>query len=96
MVIPVFIGGAMAKGAVFGVLSLRERECLSLVAQGFRVAHIAHRLAIAGVTVELHLRQARIKLNARTLPHAVARALETGQIGSQAGVVANVADEEAA
>lgn len=61
-------------------LSLRESECLSLIAAGHRVDRIAHRLALATQTVELHLRNARAKLKSRTTPQAVARALLTGEI----------------
>ncbi|GGY92818.1 helix-turn-helix transcriptional regulator [Novosphingobium colocasiae] len=61
-------------------LTPRERECLALIAQGHRVAHIAHQLGVASVTVEFHLKHARTKLDARTLPHAVALALTSGQI----------------
>lgn len=61
-------------------LSSRERDCIQLIARGLRVDAIADRLAIARVTVELHLRTARQKLGARTTPEAVARALLYQQI----------------
>ncbi|OYY63344.1 LuxR family transcriptional regulator [Sphingomonas sp. 28-62-11] len=56
-------------------LSSRERDCLSYLAQGLRIDAIADRLCLARVTIELHLRRARKKLHAATLPEAVARAL---------------------
>lgn len=62
-------------------LTQREAQCLQLVAQGCRVATIAHHLQIAPVTVELHLKRVRAKLEARTLPHAVARGIASGLIG---------------
>lgn len=56
-------------------LSPRERECLLRLAQGERVDRIAERLGLSTVTVELHLRNARRKLGARTSPEAVAKAV---------------------
>jgi len=73
-------GGVNTENAQHG-LTPRERECLALIAQGHRVAHIAHQLGVASVTVEFHLKHARTKLDARTLPHAVALALASGLIG---------------
>lgn len=61
-------------------LSARERDCLQLLATGLRVSQIADRLTLAEVTVSLHLKNARRKLSAATLPEAVARALVYGQI----------------
>jgi len=55
-------------------LSARERECLSLIADGLRVKAIAAELGIQPVTVELHLANARKKLGAATREHAVALA----------------------
>lgn len=62
-------------------LSDRERDCLRYLADGLRQDAIADRLCIARVTVEMHLRQARQKLGARTLNEAVAKALLFGQLG---------------
>jgi len=61
-------------------LTTRERDSLRLLADGHRIDAIADKLAIARVTVELHLRSARRKLRANTLPQAVARALAFGEI----------------
>lgn len=61
-------------------LSPRERDCLQLVASGARVAQIADRLMLAEVTVNLHLRNARRKLGARTPAEAVAKAMLYQQI----------------
>lgn len=62
------------------ILSRRERECLALVAEGLRVGQISVCLNIAPVTVEHHLRQARVKLGAKTRDHAVALALSANLI----------------
>lgn len=61
-------------------LSEREKTCLSLIADGLRVQQIASDLAIAEVTVEMHLKNARTKLKARTLAHSVALAIRGGGI----------------
>lgn len=61
-------------------LSPRERECLSLIADGLKQDAISDRLDIAMSTVELHLRNARQKMKARTLAQAVARALRFREI----------------
>lgn len=61
-------------------LSVRERDCLQYLADGLRQDGIAHKLGLARVTVELHLREARKKLAAQTLNEAVAKALVFGEI----------------
>lgn len=61
-------------------LSTRERDALAFVADGIRIDRIAEKMGIARVTVELHLRGARRKLKARTLPEAVAKALCYGEL----------------
>ncbi len=61
-------------------LSLRERRCLEMVARGLRIQAIADEIVIARVTVEMHLKSAREKLDAATLPQAVAKAIETKEI----------------
>lgn len=61
-------------------LSSRERDCLQLVADGRRHEAIAHRLGLARITVDMHLRSARTKLEARTLSQAVAKGLLLGEI----------------
>ena len=62
------------------VLSGREVECLTQIARGERVARIAESLSLSQVTVELHLRNARAKLKARTRDQAVALAVQAGLI----------------
>ena len=61
-------------------LSTREQDCLTYVATGCRVTEIAECLGIAETTVELHLRNARRRLGARTRDQAAARALVSGLI----------------
>lgn len=62
------------------VLTSRERGCLQIISRGERVAAAAHQLGLSEATVELHLRNARHKLGARSLPEAVARGLLYRQI----------------
>lgn len=61
-------------------LSPRERQCLELLARGYRNEAIACELAISSVTVEKHLANARERLGATTRENAVARAIKAGLI----------------
>jgi len=73
--------GALMRAQVGATpLSPRERDCLQYIAHGLRQDAIAHRMGLARVTVEMHLRKAREKLKARSLPQAVARGLQFGEI----------------
>jgi DNA-binding CsgD family transcriptional regulator len=63
-----------------GRLTPRERECLLRLAAGDRVDRIGERLGISASAVELHLRNARRRLGARTSPEAVAKAILGGLI----------------
>ncbi|MEO8612901.1 MAG: LuxR C-terminal-related transcriptional regulator [Chloroflexota bacterium] len=56
------------------VLSLRERETLSLMAQGATNEEIAHKLVIAHGTVKTHVKHILRKLNAGNRTEAIARA----------------------
>lgn len=56
-------------------LSLRERDCLQYLAAGQRIEGVAEKLGLSRATIELHLRNARRKLKAATLPEAVAKAI---------------------
>lgn len=53
-------------------LSKREKECISLLSQGFRYRDIAIKLGTSARTVEKQIAEARSKLNAKTICHAVA------------------------
>ena len=61
-------------------LAPREQECLCWLAAGLRVDRIAEKMAISPRTVEFHLKSARIKLDAQTREHALAKALVAGLI----------------
>ncbi len=69
-----------ASGHADVTLSTREAECLLWLARGLRSAAIAERLSLAVVTVELHIKNARVKLGATTREHAVAKAITLGLI----------------
>jgi DNA-binding CsgD family transcriptional regulator len=61
-------------------LTDREREVLSLVARGKTGAKIATQLFLAPTTVQTHVNNALAKLGARNRVHAVAIALQSGEI----------------
>jgi len=74
--------GASAPGA----LSLRERDVVTLGAQGMTSAEIAGTLSISRATVESHFRSAVGRLGARNRTHAIALALARGEISVPAGL----------
>jgi DNA-binding CsgD family transcriptional regulator len=61
-------------------LTEREREVLSLVARGNTGAKIATQLFLSPTTVQTHVNNALAKLDARNRVHAVAIALQSGEI----------------
>src|SRR5581483_2373008 len=63
-----------------GSLSSREREVLTLVAEGHSLSGIAERLTISLATVRTHVVNAYRKLGARNRSHAIALALRDGLI----------------
>lgn len=64
-------------------LSPREVEVISLLAKGMRTGQISQHLGIRCVTVDLHIRNARNKLNAATREQAVAIAVAHNIIATQ-------------
>lgn len=63
-------------------LSKREQECLGLLASGLRYQRIAFQLGTSVRTVEKQISSARVKLNAETIPQAVAIAVENSLLGN--------------
>lgn len=59
-------------------LSQRERQCLAWAARGKTLAEAAVLMSITPRTVEFHLENARRKLGAVTIAHAVAQAVRRG------------------
>jgi DNA-binding NarL/FixJ family response regulator len=77
------LAGALAvtdKTGGLKLLSQREREVLSLLADGFRNEDIGRRLHIAAETARAHIRNAMRKLGADTRTQAVATALRQSMI----------------
>ena len=62
-------------------LTPREREILQLIANGLSGEAIADALFLSGDTVRTHVRNAVAKLGASSRAHAVALALQSGEIG---------------
>ena len=62
----------------FRTLTYREREVLSLVAEGYTNAEIAARLEISSRTVETHRANMMRKLGLRTLAEVIRYALRRG------------------
>lgn len=63
-------------------LTQRESQVLRLLAQGRSGAQIADELVLSPETVRSHVRNAMSKLGATTRSHAVALALQSGEIGA--------------
>jgi DNA-binding NarL/FixJ family response regulator len=61
-------------------LSPREREIMHLMAEGLTAEAIAQRLVVSVETVRTHVRNVIRKLQARNRVHAIAIALERGEI----------------
>ena len=61
-------------------LSNREREIMSLLAEGLTGEAVADRLFLSAETVKTHVRNAMSKLEARNRVHAIAIALRQGEI----------------
>jgi predicted ATPase/DNA-binding NarL/FixJ family response regulator len=66
------------EAALISVLSNREREVLSLLAQGLTDKRIATALEMSPSTVNTHLKKVFVKLEVRTRAQAVSRAIELG------------------
>ena len=64
------------------VLSPREREILGLLSKGLSGEEAAKQLFLSSETVRTHVRNAMTKLGASTRVHAVALALERGEISA--------------
>lgn len=60
------------------VLSPRQREVLSLLAEGHQTARIAERLMLSEAVVSKHFLTARVKLGASTREQALAIAMQNG------------------
>lgn len=61
-------------------LTPKEKDCLALIAAGFRPDRISDKLKVATVTVNMHIQSARKRLGAKTNAEAISIALRTGQL----------------
>lgn len=61
-------------------LTAREREVLTLVAAGNTGVQIASQLFLAPATVQTHVANALVKLEAKNRAHGIAKAILTGEI----------------
>jgi DNA-binding CsgD family transcriptional regulator len=62
------------------VLTPREREVMSLLATGLNAEEVARSLVISPFTVRTHVRNAKEKLGARTMAHAIAIVLRSSEV----------------
>jgi DNA-binding CsgD family transcriptional regulator len=67
-------------GKINEPLSLREMQVIALLAKGLRREQIAVSLRIKPVTVDLHNKNTRKKLGAKTIVEAVAIAVRRGYL----------------
>jgi len=67
-------------GKIGQPLTLREKQVIALLAKGLRREQIATSLRIKAVTVDLHNKNSRKKLGAKTIVEAVAIALRRGYL----------------
>jgi PAS domain S-box-containing protein len=66
-------------------LTDREREVLTMLALGESNATIAKKLHLSSETVRSHTRSARLRLGAKSRSHAIALALDSGQLDLNGG-----------
>jgi DNA-binding CsgD family transcriptional regulator len=62
------------------LLTPRERQVISLVAEGLNAEQVAENLIVSPFTVRTHIRNAKEKLGARTTAHAIAKALRGSDV----------------
>ena len=72
-----------------GALSPRERDVVSLAAQGLTSNEIANALSLSRATIETHFRGAVRRLSAHNRAHAIALALTHGEIALPTATVAS-------
>lgn len=72
--------GATQPSTDASLLTSRQREVLTLLAEGHQTARIAERLGLSEAAVSLHFSNARKALNAQTREQALAIALRDGLI----------------
>jgi PAS domain S-box-containing protein len=76
-------------------LTSRERDVVSLAAQGLTSHEIADTLSLSRATVETHFRNAVRRLSARNRAHAIALALTRGEIALPTAIAPPASTSEA-
>jgi LuxR family transcriptional regulator of spore coat protein len=71
-------------GRDFPLLTRRERQVLEYIAVGMSAKEVARRVELAPRTVERHIENIRLKLNARNSAHMVACAFANGMLTIEA------------
>ena len=71
-------------------LTRREQEILEYVADGWSAKQVAQRIDIAPRTVERHIENIRMKMNARNTPHMISCAFTTGMLKVGVGEMASI------
>ena len=61
-------------------LTRREQQILEFVAHGWSAKQVAQRIDIAPRTVERHIENIRMKMNARNTPHMITCAFSSGML----------------
>ena len=72
--------GLAQEGGRERVLTVREREVLSRLAEGLSVEEIAGELVLSTETIRTHVRNAMGKLGTRTRAHAIVVAVRRGEL----------------
>lgn len=73
------LSGRLGAAGPTVVLSRRETQCLDLLSRGLRIKAIAVELGIKPVTVDMHLSNARKKMNAPTTKNLLRKYWETAE-----------------
>ncbi|MGW6389679.1 response regulator [Streptomyces sp. NPDC055103] len=82
---PTHTGTGAGAGAALKHLTAREREAVTLVAQGLSNDELAHRMVISPATAKTHVNRAMTKLHARDRAQLVVLAYESGLVVPGAG-----------
>ena len=71
-------------------LTRREQQILEFVAHGWSAKQVAQRIDIAPRTVERHIENIRMKMNARNTPHMITCAFSSGMLKVGVGDILSI------